>query len=173
MNDINESIWLVSDPTQENFLRKKTEDFDFSKYTKKDIQQLLTAMKSAMKKANGIGLSANQIGLPIKVFIASVPQANGGLKFYAVFNPVLEKESKEKILFEQGCLSVPGLWGPVERAEKIIVSGQDKTGKKQKWKLWGLAAQVFQHEIDHLNGILFIDKAKELQKAERQAPKKK
>lgn len=67
---------------------------------------------------------------------------------------------------EEGCLSVPGIYGDVERPEKITLVGQDRYDKKIKIKAWGLLARVFQHEVDHLNGILFIDKAKSIQKIE-------
>ncbi len=85
-------------------------------------------------------------------------------KFFAIFNPQIVKFSEEKILMEEGCLSVPGIWGGVERPEKITLVGFDKNGKKLKIKAWGLLARIFQHEIDHLNGILFIDKAKQVYK---------
>ena len=139
---------------QENFLRKKTIDFDFSKHSLKEIKDLIKKMRAAMKKANGIGLSANQVGLNLKFFIARVNN-----KFYSVFNPKITKFSEETITLEEGCLSVPEIFGPVERSQKITLEGQDMNGKKIKIKCWDLLARVFQHEVDHLNGILFIDKA--------------
>jgi len=151
----------------ENFLRKKTVPFEFKNFTRKEVNELITRMRRIMHAANGIGLSANQIGLTFSVFVAEVPDAQGGTKFYAVFNPKIEKMEKETITFEEGCLSVPGKWGEVTRAEQIIVSGYNKMGKKVKVKAWGLLARVFQHEIDHLNGKLFIDKAKKLYTAEQ------
>jgi peptide deformylase len=154
-------IWKIDVKDEEKFLREKTVDFDFSKFSKQEISSLIERMKRAMKVANGVGLSANQIGLNYKVFVAQVPQTNGGMKFYAVFNPKIERSSKDTIFYEEGCLSVPGVWGSVERPERITVSGYDKNGKPVKIKAWGMTARVFQHEIDHLNGMLFIDKAKE------------
>jgi len=115
-----------------------------------------------MRAANGIGLSANQIGLDYNCFVAEVPDPQGGTKFYAVFNVRLEKLSAETTLFEEGCLSVLQKYGEVERAEKVTVAGFDKNGKALKIKAWGLLARVFQHEIDHLNGKLFIDRAKKV-----------
>lgn len=111
-----------------------------------------------MKETNGVGLSANQIGLPWRLFVAQVPDKQGKQKFYTIFNPQIIKSSKEKDILEEGCLSVPNHWGPVERHSKIIISGFNERGKKIKIKAWGILARVFQHEIDHLNGILFIDK---------------
>ena len=155
-------IWTIKSKDQEKFLRKKTADFDFSKHSPKEIKDLIKKMRVAMKKANGIGLSANQIGLDLKFFIARVDN-----KFYSVFNPKITKFSEEKITLEEGCLSAPEVFGPVERPQKITLEGQDINGKKIKIKAWDLLARVFQHEVDHLSGVLFIDKAKELYKYER------
>ncbi len=152
---------LTNDVKKEDkFLRKKTADFDFEKFTKKEIGDLVTRMRRAMHRANGIGLSANQIGLDMRMFIAEIPDGQGGTKFYAVFNPKIEKLGDEMIVFEEGCLSIPGTWGDVERSRQITIVGQDKTGKPAKIKAWGLLARVFQHEMDHLSGKLFIDRAK-------------
>jgi peptide deformylase len=160
-------IVTVAHKKDEKFLRKKTVLFDFKKFTRKEVNDLIARMRRIMHAANGIGLSANQIGLEFSVFVAEVPDAQGGTKFYAVFNPKIEKVNKTTISFEEGCLSVPGQWGEVTRAEEIVVSGYNKMGKKVKVKAWGLLARVFQHEIDHLNGKLFIDKAKKLYTAEQ------
>ena len=160
-------IVTIAQKKDEKFLRKKTVPFDFKKFTRKEVNDLITRMQRAMNAANGIGLSANQIGLDFSVFVAEVPDAQGGMKFYAVFNPKLEKSSKDTIAFEEGCLSVPGKWGEVTRAEQIIVSGYNKMGKKVKVKAWGLLSRVFQHEMDHLNGKLFIDRAKTLYSSEQ------
>lgn len=159
-------IVTIAHKKDEKFLRKKTVPFDFKKFTRKEVNDLIARMRRIMHAANGIGLSANQIGLDVAVFVAEVPDAQGGMKFYAVFNPKIEKISKDAVAFEEGCLSVPGKWGDVTRAEEIVVSGQNKMGKKVKVKAWGLLARVFQHEIDHLNGKLFIDRAKNLYNAE-------
>jgi peptide deformylase len=162
-------ILTVDVKKEEKFLRKKTADFDFKKSTRKEISDLVLRMRKIMRAANGIGLSANQIGLNMNVFVAEVPDPDGGMKFYAIFNPRMEKTSDETGLFEEGCLSIPGKWGDVPRAEKVTVSGCDKNGKPIKIKAWGLLARVFQHEIDHLSGKLFIDRAKKVYDAERSA----
>ena len=155
-------VVTITQKNNEKFLRKKTVPFDFGKFTRKEVNDLIARMRRVMHEANGIGLSANQIGLTFAVFVAETPDAQGGTKFYAVFNPKIEKVSKETVTFEEGCLSVPGKWGDVTRAAEIIVSGQNKMGKPVKVKAWGLLARIFQHEIDHLNGKLFIDRAKKL-----------
>lgn len=155
-------ILTIDVKKEEKFLHKKTADFDFKKFTKKEVIELITRMRRIMRGANGIGLSANQIGLDLRMFVAEIPDAQGGTKFYAVFNPKIEKMLGEKQLLEEGCLSIPGKYGNVERAEEVVLSGQDKNGKPVKIKAWGLLAHVFQHETDHLKGILFIEKAKEI-----------
>jgi peptide deformylase len=159
------SILLVSDKKSEKILRKKAADFDFSKFSKKEIQDLIVRMRRDMRAANGIGLSANQIGLDLNVFVAEIPDPDGGTKFYAVFNAAIEKMGEEKKLMEEGCLSIPGKYGGVERATRVTIIGFDKYGKPVRIKAWGLLAHVFQHETDHLKGVLFSDKAKELHEA--------
>lgn len=157
-------ILTVANKKEEKFLRRKTEDFDFKKYSRKEIQELILKMKQAMRGAHGIGLSANQIGLDFKFFIAEVPNEKSGNKFYAIFNPKIEKLGSEKVLFEEGCLSVPLTYGTVERPTRLSLSGFDKNGKPLKIKVWGLLARIFQHEMDHLNGMLFIDRTKNIHK---------
>jgi len=157
-------IFTIADKNEEKFLRKKTRDFDFKKFSKKEIRDLCQEMRSKMLKAKGIGLSANQIGYDFKMFVAGLSDKNGITKFFYVFNPKIEKVSKEKETLEEGCLSVPEIFGEVESFEKVVVSGQDKNGKHIKIEAKGLLARVFQHEANHLNGILFIDKAKNLRK---------
>lgn len=156
---IPENLWTIKEKSEEKFLRRKTAKFDFSKYNKKEIRELTQKMREIMKKASGIGLSANQIGLDLKVFVAQPDK-----KFYAIFNPEIVKEAGDPILMEEGCLSVPGAYGAVERADKAVLTGWDQNNKKVKIKAWGLLARVFQHEMDHLNGKLFIDRAKTLHK---------
>jgi len=153
---------IVTVATEKNkkFLHEKTNVFDFNAHTRKEVESLIKKMKKIMIDANGVGLAANQIGLPYHIFVARVPDKNGKMKFYAIFNPVLEKLSNETADLSEGCLSVPGVYGEVERHLKLTLKGFDKLGKPLKIKAWGLLAHVFQHEMDHLNGTLFIDKAK-------------
>jgi peptide deformylase len=154
-------IWTINNKEQEKFLRRKASEFDFSKHDKKEIREIIKNMRMEMSKAIGIGLSANQIGMDMRLFIA---KADG--KQYSIFNPVITKFSKETTVMEEGCLSVPETYGEVERPEKITLEGFDASGKKIKIKAWGLLARIFQHETDHLNGVLFIDKARHLHKYE-------
>ncbi len=155
-------VWTIDDKSETRLLRKKMADFDFKKHSKKEIQELVRKMREMMKKANGIGLSANQIGLDMHVFVA---QAEG--KFYSLFNSKLTKLSDDSVNMEEGCLSVPEVFGEVRRPAKVILEGWDKNGKKVKIKAWGLLARIFQHEMDHLDGKLFIDKAQNMHKYEK------
>ena len=164
-------IFKITDKNEERVLREKTKPFDFSKFSKKEISDLLLRMKKEMRNARGIGLSANQIGLRFSVFVAEVPIENSGIKFYAVFNPKIEKLFGETSLMEEGCLSIPSLYGNVERPSRITISGFDKSGKELKIKAWGLLARVLQHEIDHLNGKLFIDRTKNIYSPEERQVK--
>ncbi len=175
MLNLNQKILTVSSKSDGKFLRKKMADFDFSEFTKKEITALVKNMREIMLKADGVGLAANQIGLNMRMFVAQIQKldkygnprslSHAEQKFYAIFNPEIVKSSKEKGAMEEGCLSVPGgVFGDVERPEKITIVGFDKNGKKIKIKAWGLLARVFQHEVDHLNGILYIDKAKNIRK---------
>jgi len=180
MANKNLKIITVENKRDEKFLRQKTANFDFEKHGRKEIAELIKQMRETMKIAEGVGLSANQIGLDLRVFVAQLPQTQMNTdkntdghgysdKFYAIFNPEIIKVSNEKTTMEEGCLSVPGYSGLVERPEKITLIGQDKNGKKIKIKAWGLLARIFQHEVDHLNGVLFIDKAVNIQKVEAQS----
>ncbi len=171
-----EKIFVIDDKAEEKFLRLKTIPFTLSPkgelahegkvFSKKDIAALLNRMRRAMRQANGIGLSANQIGLPYKLFVAQVPDAQGEEKFYAVFNSEIEKTGTEKDTAEEGCLSVPGLYGERERYTRVTLRGLDKNGRPLKIKAWALLARVFQHETDHLNGALYIDRAKNLRRSD-------
>ena len=150
-------IYLEKNKTEEKTLRKKIATFDFDKYTKKEIRELIKKMRTTMRRADGVGLSANQVGLNEKMFVAEVDH-----KFYAIFNPKIIKKSDEKSEMEEGCLSVPDKFGTVIRADKVWLEGQNADGKKLKIKAWGFLSRVFQHELDHLEGKLFIDKSKDI-----------
>ncbi len=138
-------------------LRQKTAPFDFSRFTKKEITELVRTMKETMKGASGIGLAANQIGLNLSLFVAKTER-----KLHAVFNPKLVWASPEEDDMEEGCLSIPQTYGIVRRPVAVRIEAQDSKGKKVELAPTGLLARVFQHEMDHLQGILFTDKAAEV-----------
>jgi peptide deformylase len=160
------NIVTIDKKNDEKFLRSKTVPFDIQKLkdrlNAKNIRELLKEMRETMRLANGVGLSANQIGIGERFFVAQVPDDQGRQKFYAIFNPEIVKRSKMTETVEEGCLSVPNMYGPTERHYEVTLTGYDQHGKKLKIKAWGLLARVFQHEVGHLNGELFIDTAKEL-----------
>jgi peptide deformylase len=161
-------IVTIHKKKDEKFLRQKTREVDFHNLKKLNLRALVKDMRSIMRRADGVGLSANQIGLEMKLFVAEIPadQGEGKSKFYAVVNPEIVKLGNNMAEMEEGCLSVPGIFGPVSRPDKIVISGFDIHGKHVKIKAWGFLARVFQHEIDHLHGTLFIDKAKSLHQTE-------
>jgi len=141
-----------------DILKQKTKDV---KKVNKEIRRIVNEMKKIMKKNNGVGLAANQIGLDLSIFIAE-----NGNKILTFINPKILKLEGEKILLEEGCLSLPNIWGKIKRYPKIEVEYLDLFGKRKKIKAQGLLAQIIQHEIDHLNGILFAERAEKLYKIE-------
>lgn len=126
-----------------------------------EIQKLVRDMLITMKEAGGIGLAAPQVGHSLRIFTANVED-----KIYVFINPEIKDMSKDKIPFEEGCLSVRKIWGPVTRPKKLTIKALNENGKPVKIRAKGLLARVIQHEIDHLNGALFIDKAEKLYKEE-------
>ena len=164
-----EKIWTVFNKKEDTLLKKKLSLFDFSKHTKKQINDLVLFMRKMMIKNKGVGLSANQVGLNMSVFVCQLPSRDGkGYvgKFYAIFNPKIEEKSKKEISDNEGCLSIPGYYGAVKRAERITILGFDKNQRPLKIKADGFLARIFQHEIDHLNGRVFADKAETFEKTE-------
>lgn len=118
-----------------------------------EIKGLISDMKTWIKKAGGVGLAAVQIGILKRVILV---EFDDGLR--AFINPEIIRKSWKKTAIEEGCLSVPGKNGYVKRSETIILKSLDENGKEHKLRFSGLAAIVIQHEVDHLNGVLFIDK---------------
>lgn len=122
----------------------------------KEIKQLVEDMVVTMRKAKGIGLAAAQVGYDGRVIV--IETKNGPL---ACVNPEIVKTSKDTEQGEEGCLSVPGKYGFVKRFKRVTVHCFDVNGNKQIHEASGLLARVFQHEIDHLNGVVFIDKVED------------
>jgi peptide deformylase len=123
------------------------------------IRQLIEDLFDTVHDAPGSGLSAPQIGVPLRVIVNVA-----GEKEWAVINPEIVAESDEEIEDAEGCLSIPGWWGDVKRKSRVTVRGVGKRGKPIKIKSEGYEARCFQHEIDHLNGILFIDRMEDRRK---------
>ena len=122
----------------------------------RETRELVDQMVFSCKKFKGVGLAAPQIGRNLKLAIINLQDYE--LPAFPIFNPVIESSSKKTRTIEEGCLSIPGKFAMVERPEEINVRFQNFDGKEIKIKLDGFAAVVFQHEIDHLNGIIISDK---------------
>lgn len=138
-------------------LRKKSVKINPKEITTEKFQELLLDMTKTMKEKDGIGLAAPQIGKNIRLIVINTKDG-----VICMVNPKITKKSLRKEWDEEGCLSVPGTFGQVKRCKKITCKYLDKKGKEQTIEGEGLLARVLQHEIDHLDGILFIDKAKDL-----------
>jgi len=117
-------------------------------------------MLDKMREANGIGLAAPQVGVLQRLFVVELPEDEENdqpVETYILFNPEIVKGRGEQIGYE-GCLSIPGYIGEVARREQITIQGLNETGYPVRLKVEGYLARVFQHEIDHLDGILFTDR---------------
>ena len=123
----------------------------------KKLKQLLDDMAETMYAKEGVGLAAPQVGVPIRMAVINVDKK----KLYELINPVIT-EREGTVVDSEGCLSFPGLFGEVERAEKVRVEYLNRYGKKKFVEADGLLARCLQHEIDHLDGKLFIEIAKNL-----------
>ena len=131
----------------------------------KNFQALIDDMVETMRGAPGVGLAAPQIGLSERLIVVEYYEReeedveDAPKKVWAVANPEIIKASEEKLMGVEGCLSIPNLVGDVERHAAIQVRGLNRHGKPTKIKAEGWLARIFQHEIDHLNGVLFTDRA--------------
>jgi peptide deformylase len=127
------------------------------------LASLLDEMRETMKAYNGVGLAANQVGVLQRVLIVDVPREDGPRQRYVLINPVIEKRSGS-IKGEEGCLSIPGIWEEVMRAKKITVRAVDEHGKPLEIEAEDYLARAIQHEVDHLDGVLFVDRLSGLKK---------
>jgi len=158
-------------------LRKTSKDVPISDIIKPKIQKILKDMSEALhSQDDGVAIAAPQIGISFRIFVVSGkvfdedfirgdkesmsrPKKHPDLVF---INPIISKISKDKKLLSEGCLSVRPIYGKVRRATKATVEAHNEQGKKFIINGTGLLAHIFQHEIDHLDGVLFTDKAKDL-----------
>ncbi len=129
------------------------------------IRALIDDMADSMYAADGIGLAAVQIGVPLRVLVIDLDQKEGRKNPVAYINPKILWASEEVATFEEGCLSVPEIWDDVERPARIRCEYLDRDGKKQVLEADGLLATCLQHEMDHLNGVLFIDHLSRLKRS--------
>tara|TARA_B100000768_G_C11215859_1_gene348150 strand:+ start:54 stop:572 length:519 start_codon:yes stop_codon:yes gene_type:complete len=128
-------------------------------------QKLMDDMLDTMYAANGIGLAAIQIGIPKRIIVMDISKNENKKEPIHFVNPVIKNKNSEKAIYEEGCLSVPGQFAEIERPNTCDVEYLDYNGKEQLLKAEGLLATCIQHEMDHLEGILFIDYLSKLKKS--------
>jgi peptide deformylase len=140
-----------------------------------ETRQLLEDMVDTMRAAPGVGLAAPQVGVSQRVIVVEYAEPNEepdaapqAPRLYAMVNPEIVRRSSETVAGTEGCLSIPGYLGTVERAETVTVRGLNRFGQPVRIKASGWLARIFQHEIDHLDGVLYIDRASEVWRAEPQ-----
>lgn len=129
----------------------------------KELQKVIDDMVETMREAPGVGLAAPQIGLSERLVVVEYEEddqiEDSPKRLYVVVNPEIIKASEETELGLEGCLSIPGLVGEVERNLDVVIRGQNRRGQPLKIKASGWLARIFQHEIDHLDGVLYTDRA--------------
>lgn len=129
------------------------------KSTDASIQKLIDDMIDTMRAASGVGLAAPQVGVPLRIVVIEIP----GEELITLINPEIVKRQGERVV-EEACLSVPGYQGEIKRSVTVKVKGQDRHGKEIRIKGEDLLAQALEHELDHLNGILYIDHLESMDK---------
>jgi len=171
---------------EEKVLHEKAQEIPVQDIPSPKIQKIIMDMKTALAgEKDGVAIAAPQIGVSLRIFVVSgvfleiekgeeptkdSPLSNKGESFVkdnkmdmVFINPEITKLSKQKESMQEGCLSVRWLYGEVKRAKNATIVAYDETGKKFTRGAGGLLAQIFQHEVDHLNGILFTEKAKNVE----------
>lgn len=134
-----------------------------------DLQVLVDDMIETMRQAPGVGLAATQVNVSQRLIVVEFGDEDdeqAPAKLYAIVNPEIVRPSQEKEKGNEACLSVPGFLGEVERVSSLTIKGQNRHGQPIRIKAKGWLARIFQHEIDHLDGILFTDRALWVRKIE-------
>ena len=130
-----------------------------------DLRKLMDDMLETMYAAPGIGLAAIQVGIPKRVIVLDISQKEGKKDPMYFVNPEIIDKSKDNSVYEEGCLSVPGQFAEIERPDQCHVKFLDYNGQQREIKATGMLATCIQHEMDHLEGILFIDYLSKLKKS--------
>lgn len=144
----------------DNVLREKASAV---KQNSKQLQQLIDDMFDTMYNANGVGLAAPQIGKELRIFVTDDASIKGNQDEYdaqgplTLINPTIDLKGDETVVGEEGCLSIPGVRGDVTRPDEVTVTFKNRDFQKQTLQVDGPLARIIQHELDHLNGVLFID----------------
>jgi len=144
----------------DKILAKKLEIVDQESIKNGTFKELVSDMRKSMVDSQGVGLAANQIGQNLSIFVIDANLAKESNVPDVFFNPEITEYSKDSDEMEEGCLSIPGFYVPIERAKKIKIKFMDETGKKQKIKARGFLARVLQHETDHLCGLTIKNRVK-------------
>jgi peptide deformylase len=155
-------IRTVPDPV----LRQKAKRI---KSIDKSILKLAGDMRETLVAAKGVGLAAPQVGISLRLIVVSVPYENMANEEYCLINPEVSRRTGERIVNE-GCLSIPGYIGEITRSMQVRVKGTDEKGKEIKITAEGLLAEALEHEIDHLNGILYVDHLESQDKLHKMEP---
>lgn len=148
-------------------LRKKAREVkDFGP----ELQQLIDDMIETMREAPGVGLAGPQVNQSLRVIVVEYgEEEDKPARLYAVVNPEISRISRETEIGTEGCLSIPEIVGDVERAKTVTVKGLNRHGQPIKIKADGWLARIFLHEVDHLDGVLFVDRAEKIWKLDKES----
>ena len=148
-------------------LRTPAEPVAPARLASAELQALIDGMVETMRDADGVGLAAPQVGFGIQLFVyeavADEGDPRGGVPLHVVFNPMVEPLPGELVYDWEGCLSIPDLRGLVPRHPAVRVRGLDHAGAALDYRADGFEARIVQHEFDHLNGVVFLDRMRDLQ----------
>ena len=156
------TIVTIPDPVLRRKARKVT---DFGP----ELQKLLDDMVDTMRDAPGVGLAAPQVGVPLRAVVVEFGDEEDETvppKLFVLLNPEITRASQETVVAPEGCLSIPGYAGEVDRFDAVTLRGQNRHGQPMRIKADGWLARIFQHELDHLDGVLFTDRAERVWKIE-------
>ena len=148
---------VLTDPNTE--LRVRSLEVSPSDVVSDRMRAMIAELKETMRAENGCGIAAPQVGIHERVIIVD---DGSGMGVRAFVNPEITSKSFSTFLFEEGCLSVPGIWGMVKRHRSVKVRAIDENGDAVHLSAKGLLSVIFQHEIDHLDGVLFIDRVEKI-----------
>jgi peptide deformylase len=135
----------------------------------RSVHKLISDMRETLSAANGVGLAAPQVGVSLRLIVISIPVKDREDEEYCLINPEVIRRTGERVVRE-GCLSIPDYVGEIKRSEQVRVKGIDASGKEQKLRAEGLLAQALEHEIDHLNGVLYVDHLESQDKLQKIEP---
>lgn len=150
---------ILTLPKEYKRLRQKSAPIDAKEINKPEVTRLINDMIRTMQVKDGIGLAASQVGQAVRIIIVNTKEGP-----VCLINPEFIKKSLAKETAEEGCLSVPKVFGPVKRHKHVVCSYLNQQGETRKMDCHGLLARAMQHEIDHLDGVLFIDKVEPTKK---------